>query len=192
MGGATIMATLVQWLAWVERRMAAIIVGEGLRCGLAEVKQGPLVVTFRVRLLDPNPLHLRKILGLAPTLAQAFQVDGVRITDTARGILIEIPSPQPRTPTGQQLAQCIQGLRVAIGMDQWRCPVFVDLTHHPTLLFVGPPRRGKTSAMKSLLYALAYQPPPHQVRYVIISQRHTDWLAFEPAGGCFGVVNDPQ
>ena len=73
--------------------MAAIVGGEGLRCGLAEVKQGPLVVTFRVRLLEPNPPHLQKILALAPTLAQALQVDGVRITDTARGILIEADLP---------------------------------------------------------------------------------------------------
>ena len=186
------MTGLVQWLAWIERKMASIVVGEGLRCGLAEVKQGPLVVTFRVRLLDPSPTYLRKILALGPALAQAFQVDAVRVMDTARGILIEIPSPQPRTPSGLHLAQHTQALRIAVGLDQWRCPVHVDLAQHPTLLFVGPPRRGKTSAMKSILFALVQQNSPDQLRYGVISQRHTDWQVFEQAAGCFGIVNDPQ
>lgn len=68
------MTGLVQWLAWIERKMASIVVGEGLRCGLAEVKQGPLVVTFRVRLLDPSPTYLRKILALGPALARRFRL----------------------------------------------------------------------------------------------------------------------
>lgn len=186
------MANLVQWIAWTERRIATVVVAEGLRCGLAEVKQGPLVITFRIRLLEPNPSQLRKILALGPALAQALQVEGVRISDTARGILMEIPSPQPRTPSGVDLARYTRGLTVAVGLDQWRQPVLVDLHHHPTLLFVGPPRRGKTSAMKSILAALASQNSPEQLRYVIISQRRTDWSAFEQGDGCLALVNEPQ
>ncbi|MFN8495669.1 MAG: FtsK/SpoIIIE domain-containing protein [Caldilineaceae bacterium] len=186
------MANLLQWVAWAERKLAAIVVAEGLRCGLAEVKQGPLVITFRVRLLAPNPSDLRKLLALGPALAQALHVEGVRICDTARGILIEIPSPQPRTPSGVDLACHAQGLTIPIGLDQWRQPVLVDLRHHPTLLFVGPPRRGKTSAMKSILAVLVNQNAVNRVRYVIISQRRTDWTAFEHLAGCLALVNEPQ
>lgn len=185
------MATIRQWVAWAEQRIAHAVIAEDLSCGLCEVKQGPLTVTFRVRLLQPSPANLRKMLALAPTLAQVLQVEGVRVTDTAQGILIELPSPQPRTPTGQLLATHTHGLTVALGLDQWRQPVRVDLRLHPTLLFIGPPRRGKTSAMRSILYALACQNPPERFRYVIISQRRHDWLAFENTAGCLGLVTDP-
>jgi hypothetical protein len=185
------MANVRHWVAWAEQKIAGVVVTEGLHCGLCEVKQGPLTITFRVRLLKPTPASLKKVLSLAPALAQTLQVDDVRMADTARGILIEIPSPQPRTPSGQHLAQYTHDLIVAVGLDQWRQPVQVELRHHPTLLFVGPPRRGKTSAMKSILYALARQNPPERLRYAIIGQRRHDWLAFENAAGCLGVISDP-
>jgi hypothetical protein len=144
-----------------------------------------------VRLLKPTPVNLKKILALGPTLGQVLHLGDVRLTDTERGILIELPSPLPKTPSGTHLARDSQYLMVAIGLDQWRQPVLVDLRQHPTLLFVGPPRRGKTSAMKSILYALARQNPGEQLQHVIISQRRNDWVAFEHAVGCLGLVNDP-
>jgi hypothetical protein len=132
------------------------------------------------------------MMSLGPALGQVLHLDDVRIADTARGILIELPSPHPKTPSGPSLAQHTHSLTVAIGLDQWREPVTVDLRHHPTLLFIGPPRRGKTSAMKSILYALASQNPPERFRYVILSQRRNDWLAFEKAAGCLGIVYEPE
>lgn len=191
------MASIRQWIAWVERRLEALVVTEGLHVGLTGVTQGPLTVTFRLRLLRPTPRALKKLLGLGPALAQALQVDGVRIDDTARGVLVEVPSPQPRTPSGRDLARQTQGLTVAVGLDQWRRPVRVDLRQHPALLFVGPTRRGKTSAMKSALYALARQNPSdlqtgQGLRYVIVGPKRQDWVAFGDAAGCLSVVSDPS
>ena len=135
------MATIQQWIAWAEQKIAAVVVGEKLQVGLVGVVQGPLTVTFKVRLLKPSPAALRKTLHLGPALAQALSVDGVRITDTAQGILLELPSPQPRTPSAEELAKHSRGIGVAVGLDQWRRPVGVNLAHHPTVLFVGPSRR---------------------------------------------------
>ena len=56
------MATMKQWIAWAERQVGQAVVGEGLRVGLAGVIQGPLTVTFRLRLLRPTPADLRKLL----------------------------------------------------------------------------------------------------------------------------------
>ena len=186
------MATMRQWVAWAERRIAGVIVGEGLHVGLLGVVQGPVTITFRLRLLYPSPATLRKLQGVGPALAQALAVDAVRVADTAQGILIEVPSPQPKTPTAAALASYSRGLQVAVGLDQWRQPVTVNLTHHPTMLFVGPSRRGKTQAIKSVLYALARNSNSSRLHFAIFSQKRQDWMAFEDLRACWGVVSDPE
>jgi hypothetical protein len=186
------MTSIRRWVAWAEQKIAGVVIAEGLDCGLCEVKQGPLTITFRVRLLKPTPASLKKMLALAPTLAQVLQVEGVRIVDTARGVLIEIESPAPQTPHGLHLARYTQGFCVALGFDQWRTPAVVDLKQHPTVLFVGPTRKGKTSGMKSAVFALAQANPPEQLRFVVLSQKRYDWTAFENAKACLGVVSDPD
>jgi hypothetical protein len=124
-------------------------------------------------------------------LAQVLQVEGVRIVDTARGVLIEIESPAPKTPTGLHLARYTHGFGVALGFDQWRTPAVVDLEQHPTVLFVGPTRKGKTSGMKSAVFALVQGNLAEQLRFVVLSQKRYDWIAFENAKACLGVVSDP-
>ena len=186
------MATIRQWVAWAERKVAGVVVGEGLDVALAEVVEGPQVVTFRLRLLRPSPAALRKLTGLGPAIAQATQVDQVRITDTARGVLVELPSPAPKTPPADLLAQATKGLAVAVGLDQWRKPVVADLDLFPNIAFIGPPGRGKTQAMKSALFALASRNRPSRLCYVVASQKRSDWQAFEPAAGCMAVVSNPD
>lgn len=184
------MTNVKRWAAWAEKRIAGVVVAEGLHVGLLGVVQGPLVVTFRLRLLRPSPAALRKLLGVGPALAQALQVESVRITDTAQGVLVEVPSPQPRTPSAAHLARYGKGVGVAVGLDQWRRPVGVDLRHHPTLLFVGPSRRGKTQAMKSVLYALARNNNVGRLQFAIFSAKRADWAAFDHLTACWGVVSD--
>lgn len=186
------MATMKQWIAWAERQVGQAVVGEGLRVGLAGVIQGPLTVTFRLRLLQPTPADLRKLLALGPSLAQSLQVEGVRIADTAQGILVEVPSPRPRTPTALDLARSTKGFTVALGLDQWRKPVTVNLWQNPALLFVGPTRRGKTQAMKATVYALATNNRPPNFGFVVFSQKRQDWQAFESCVNCWGVIGDPD
>ena len=185
------MATIRQWVAWVENKIAGLVVGEGLAVGLAEVIEGPQVVTFRLRLLRPSPADLRRLLTLGPAIAQATQVEKVRITDTARGILVELPSPSPKTPPASLLATATTGLAVAVGLDQWRKPVVVNLDDRPNVAFIGPPGRGKTQGLKSVVFALASRNPARRLSYAIFSQKRSDWVAFEGAAGCIAVVSDP-
>ena len=178
-------------MAWAEKRIGALVVREGLHCGLVRVVQGPLTLTFTVRLLAPTPAALRRLLALGPALAQALQVESVRVADSAAGVQIEIPSPVKRTPPAALLARHTKGLSVALGLDTQRQPVRVDLRQHGALLWVGPSRRGKTESLKSTVYALARANKWQALQYVILSQKRQDWAAFEPAASCMGVVSDP-
>lgn len=48
------MGTIRQYMAWAEKRIARLVIHEGLHVGLIKVTQGPLTITFQVRLLQPS------------------------------------------------------------------------------------------------------------------------------------------
>lgn len=176
------------WVEWAESRIAAVTINEGLfvqRSG--PVVRGPMTITFTVRLVRPAPAALRKILALGPTLAQALAVEAVRITDNAHGIRIEVPSPEPVTPTVDFLIEHTAGVNVCIGMDEARHPVRVDLRNYPALMWVGPTRKGKTEGMKSALLAMLAQNPALRV---IIVGRLLNWAPFLTVPGVLDVIGD--
>lgn len=184
------MATTVrQYIAWAEKRIAALVVAEGLHCGLLGAVQGALTITYRVRLLQPTPSALKRLLSMGPALSQALQCEAVRVVDTAGAVLIEIPSPVQRTPTALELAAATAGVRACVGVDSLRKPIHVDLQQHGAIFWIGPSRRGKTQSMKSTLFALALTNGSKRLRYVILSQKRADWAAFENADTCLGIVS---
>lgn len=145
---------LQNWVIWAENKIASVITHEGLFVQVVKVIRGPMTITFVVRLVHPTPAALRKLLALGPTLAQALAVDGVRVSDSAAGIRIELPSPAPITPTVDFIIKHTAGVDVCLGMDESRQPVCVKLTDYPALAFIGPTRKGKTEGMKATLAAL--------------------------------------
>lgn len=167
---------------------------EGLRLGFAGMVQGPTVVTARLRLLSPNRSEMSKLLSssFANAAAQALHVGDIRIIPSERGVLLEIPSPQPRTPTAEDLARHTRALSVCLGLDQWRQPVSVSLDEHPHWLAIGPSGRGKTEALKSALYGLCKALPSHRLRYIILARKRAAWADFEREAHCGGVLNRPD
>lgn len=166
------------------------MVGEGLRCGLLGVVQGPITLTYRVRLMQPSPGALRRLLGMGPALTQALQCSTVRVGQGEGAVLIEVPLPTAaqRTPTALDMTRHTAGLRVAVGMDAMRRPVHVDLQQHGAVFWIGPSRRGKTQSLRCTLYALAAV-GGERIHYAILSQKRADWIAFEGAAGCLGIVS---
>jgi len=182
------MSTLRRWLAWTERKLARLMISEGLDIGLAEIVQGPLTITYRLRMIQPSRTGLAKLLALGPAIGQELGVNSARITTSARGVLVEIPSPQPRTPSAELLAKASSSLKVAIGLDSFRRPVCLDFETWPHLLILGPTGRGKSQALRSLLFALASQNPPRRAILLILAKKAEDWQAFHPSASCLGLV----
>jgi hypothetical protein len=114
------MSTIRQYMAWCEKRMARLIIAEGLHVGLLGVTQGPLTITFRVRLLQPSAGALRKLLGMGPALAAALQVEAVRLVQASGAVHIELPSPIQRTPQATELARHTRHLTVCVGYNSLR------------------------------------------------------------------------
>lgn len=185
------MQDIRQWMAWAEERLAILMIQEGLAVGLAQAIQGPMTVTFRLRLLQPSKSSLAKLLSLGSAIGQALQTSQARISDSARGVLIELPSPAPKTPTAELLARKSLGLSVALGLNSFREPVVLDFQRWPHLLAVGPTRRGKSQALRSILYSLARVNPPSRLSYLILAKKREDWLAFQRSASCYGLVIEP-
>src|SRR5689334_9080878 len=186
------MSTIRQYMAWCEKRMARLIIAEGLHVGLLGVTQGPLTITFRVRLRQPSAGALRKLLGMGPALAAALQVEAVRLVQTSGEVQIELPSPIQRTPQATELARHTRHLTVCVGYNSLRQPVHIDLSQHGAVFWIGPSRRGKTQAMKATLYSLA-SANGSRLKYVILCHKgkRQQWQAFAQATGCMGIVTDP-
>jgi len=184
------MPKITQYIAWCEKRIAILVIQEKLHVKLVRAIQGPLTITFQVRLLRPNQQSLKKLFSMGSVLAQALQVEGVRISDSANGILIEVPSPVKITPNALRLVQVSSGLTVAVGLDQYRRPVYINLADHGAVFWIGPSRRGKTQSLKSTLYALIRS--NHELQYIIIAQKVKDWCVFEDVAGCLGIVSHPD
>ena len=200
------MSTIKQYAAWAEKRIARTIISEGVSAGLLSVRQGPLALSFEIKVLPGKALpfstrkpltlgaSLRKVLTLGPALAQALQADSVRVSEGTGSVLIEVPLPSEaqRTPTSSELARVSRGVRVAVGFDGARRPVHVDLQQHGALLWIGPSRRGKTQSMRCTLFALAQGST--RLNYLILchERKRADWQAFEGAEGCLGIVSDPD
>ena len=187
------MATIHQYIAWCEQRIAALIIEEGFHLGLVRVVQGPLTITYHVRLLRPSSGQLQKLLRLGPTIAAAIQAESVRICQAYGDIHIQIPSPIKKTPQAAELTRSTRGLTACVGVNAIREPVTVNLKQHGAIFWIGPSRRGKTQSMKSTLYTLIRR-NGSRLKYVILCHagKVDNWQAFAPAVGCMGIVTDPN
>lgn len=185
------MGNMRQWIAWAERSLASLCIEEGLDVAMLGATQGPMVVTFGLRLLRPSRSSLARLLALGPAMGQALQAGGVRVSDTPKGILVEVPSPLGRAPGAELLARASRGLRPAVGLNSLREPVLLDFDRWPHLLAVGPTRRGKTQALRSLLYSLARRNSPGRLHFLIMAKKAEDWRAFQGAAGCLGLLFHP-
>lgn len=183
---------MIRWIGWAERSLASLCISEGLHVGMAQAIQGPMTITFRLRLLQPSRTELAKLLALGPAIQQALQVFSVRVSGTDRGILIEVPSPLPKTPRAELLARHSRGLQIALGLNSQREPVLLDFGRWAHLLAVGPSGRGKSQAMRSLLLSLASRNPPGRALFLIMAKKAEDWRAFQPSANCLALLTHPK
>lgn len=182
---------IIRWISWAERSLASLAISEGLHIGMAQAIQGPMTITFRLRLLRPSKAGLSRLLSLGPAVQQALQVSSVRISGTEAGILVEVPSPYPKTPAAELLASLSRGIELAMGLNSMRKPVLLDFARWPHLLAVGPSGRGKSQALRSLLFALASSNTPRTALFLIMAKKQEDWRAFQPSANCLALLTDP-
>lgn len=169
-----------------SQTIGRVLVHENITAQLLRAKQGPMTLTYDVRLVEPNREQLNKVRSIGPVLEQYAGVGPVRVTEGYGSIVVEFPSPVPVTPSAWMLAEHGKGKNIALGFNQWGDPTYWNMARFPNLLVVGPPRSGKSSAVRSILYQ-AIKDSNGRVEYMIIAERQSDWGVFRNISGCMGL-----
>ena len=154
------------------------------------------------------PLQLQSLLGVAGQTQQKGRGKKQNLPIAvayAGGMLwIDLPSPRPWTPDGALLAarspqaislnQRIHSDRTdlvpCIAINSMREPVPLDMANNPTVLWVGPTRRGKTSGLTSALYAICKHNGPERFRFIVATKKISDWRVWMDVPHCVGVYAD--
>jgi hypothetical protein len=180
-----------QYIETQRQQIGTVLQRERLACSLVATVQGPLTLTYKLRVNNPDRQAMTHLLQLGGVLQSVLLVESVRIQQVSGLIEIQIPSPAPITPTATDMRNASQGLNVAIGWDALGKPLQIDFAQHGAVFWVGPSRRGKTQSMRSTLYSVS-KSVQGRLRYCIICQasKRDDWKAFDTSKHSMGIVTD--
>ena len=146
---------------------------------------GPRVLTLSIVV---NPRYAPKITSLAEQLSMAARLDksaSIRIARGNRGTLtVEIPKPKSLWYHVSMAAlPRRRGLLMTVGLDNEHRPALVNFSDPltPHALIAGTTGSGKTNVQRLLVYDLATQNGPEDVRLLLIDTRKRGmcWKPFE-------------
>ncbi len=147
----------------------------GVHYRIAEATSGPRVLALTVMV---NPHYARQIASLSEQLSMAAGLDrgaSVRVDRGRRGTLaMEIPKPKslwysvPVTALPRR-----RWLLASVGFDNEYRPALVDFANPltPHCLVAGATGSGKTNTQRLIVYDLASQNTPDDVRFILIDTR---------------------
>ena len=192
MGSAESTRWMQEYTQWLLPRMQDLFVREKLHVTVHRIVRGPMTLNVDLS-INPSSINRNSIttlLAMDDVLAQICQSPGVRIEQKHNGFSLEIALPQPVciTPKAADLLAHTTGESVCVGITSTKQPVKIALPQHAAIMWVGPTRSGKTQSMKSTLYGVLGK----NVRYVILSQKVGDWLAFDNQAESYGVVSSAE
>lgn len=166
--------------AFLREKLSGSVIG---------VVQGGLTVTITVFCADATISDLGRILKLGAVLAHESGVEAVRVYRNEYGLCFEFPSPSPFNPHAANLAPYMQPTELCIGFDGQRAPIIINMRRNPNIIFIGAPRVGKTSAVRSIVYSTLKQlnADQTQVTFLILAEKLHYWRAFIGRRGVVGV-----
>lgn len=168
---------LYQFVMDADTRLYRLMAAENVPVIRTDVQFGALTVTFRLKLREVGRRHLDNLMKLDQLITQALSVESVRLIPGPGYIDCEVSSPIRVAVDVRALQHTTRGDTVAVGMNTMLQPVTVDLAQHGLIAAIGPSRRGKTQAIRSLLYQLKAANPDYKV--VIVAVKAVDWVPFE-------------
>jgi len=137
---------------------------------------GPRRVTFAIR--PDRPAEVGALLRGADHFRHHLRTGVVEVErDDAGGVLVSVPNPRPGYLPVARLGG--RGWQVPVGIDRRNRPVGIDLTLYPQALIIGPPRTGKTTLARTIVYGVARQVQPEDARLVIVTGDPADWRDVE-------------
>jgi S-DNA-T family DNA segregation ATPase FtsK/SpoIIIE len=153
---------------------------------ISTVHHGPVVDTFDLEL--PPGARVASVVRLAPELALALRVPGVRVFPVAeRGVVaVEVPHAH-REHVDLPEAPGPGSLPLYLGVDTIGAPRWADLATLPHLLVAGTTGSGKTSALRAFVCTLLRAEYPPSI--LVVDPKGTEFSEFATTGA-ITVVSD--
>lgn len=150
-----------------------------------EADIGPSIVRFKIRLRPGE--QLSRLQRVATDLARELQLTSNPLIDNILGtayVGIDIPRPTAETV---HLLPLLDGLPqpgpaelpVILGRTPDGHTLIEDLAEFPHLLVAGATNSGKSVFLRSLIISLMKLYPPHQLYFLIVDPKRTDFTLFD-------------
>ncbi len=167
---------LYQFTIQADDTLAKLMHSEKIPVALSDVRFGALTVTFRLRLREFSRTNLDRLMKLDNLVAQALSVETVRLIQVAGFVNCEVSSPVRAVVDVRALQASSRQTTVAIGLDTLLRPATIDVSQHGLIAAIAPSRRGKTQAIRTMLYLLKRANP--SLNLVIVAFKSADWACF--------------
>lgn len=183
---------LLWWMDQVQEKIGKVLNTEGLSALVLSVVQSASVITYRVQLTNPTKAQIDKMVQLGRAFEQEIGESPIRVYTASGCFVVEIPSPNPVTPHADSFLPHTQYPRICVGFDTEVEPVLINLLRFPSLMLVAPPRAGKTSAVRSIMYSLlkTHNVSHETISVIICAEKLTYWQVFAGKIGVVGVYSD--
>lgn len=168
---------LASFTLGADSKLCSVLCNEGLAVSLTGVQFGALTVTFRLKLRELSRANLDKLMKLDDLIAQALAVETVRLTQRQGGVDCEVTSPVRLRVMARTLDKYTSGVTVPFGLDTQLQPALVNISQHGLIAAIAPSRRGKTQAIRTILYLLKRANP--SLNLVVMAFKRADWQAFD-------------
>lgn len=179
--------TLYRFTMQADSTLSSLMKSEKVPVSLSGVRFGALTVTFRLRLREFSRTNLDRLMKLDSLIAQALSVETVRLIQNTGFIDCEVSSPVRAVVDVRSLQSATRQTTVALGLDTMLRPAQIDVAQHGLIAAIAPSRRGKTQAIRTMLYLLKRANP--SLNIVVCAFKSQDWQAFNH---CAALILDSQ
>lgn len=185
---------LISYMQSLSQVIGTSLKAEGISGQLVRAKQGPLTLTYKVHLVNAKHGQIQRAKMLSELMESYSGIGPVRVVFSLGQLIVEFPSPVICTPHASLLASYSKGANLAIGFDHWGDPVHLNLSRYPNLLVVGPPRSGKSSAMRSLVYSALRMSNTQNIKVelTICAEKTEFWNSYKDVRGFGGMLIEKE
>jgi len=157
----------------------------GVEIEIAEVKEGPAITRFEVK-LAPG-IKVSKLMSLSSDLALSLAVPNVRIEVPVSGkslVGVEVPRKKVNFVYLRELLESKQfreseaKLLFPLGKDITGETVWVDLGSLPHLLIGGATGSGKSVCINSIIISILYRSLPDEVKFLLIDPKTVELVDY--------------
>ena len=157
----------------------------GVEVEIDEVKEGPAVNRFEVR-LAPG-VKVSKLMSLSSDLALSLAVSKVRIEVPVSGkslVGVEVPKKKVNFVYLRELLEDREfrepraKLLFPLGKDIAGVPIWVNLESLPHLLIGGATGSGKSVCINSLIVSILYRALPEEVKFLLIDPKTVELVDY--------------